>query len=833
MKMMKTMTAIAFCAVGCCAGLSSMAAESPKENVLFRLKEVANSPNYYWAWTGPWLDHGWADGDTRHVVEADGAFRPKPLADVKLACSYQKYADGRRAVINYADLASLVGTWHSPRYYAVNRAGLTAAVKKQWAEFGGVMVFSWHLDHPYCTNGFRAASYRFKSAGANRNVVRQILDDTGDPCGTGSIDGKKHRAPFKNPREWYLASLKDIADFFNGLVDESGKKIPVILRYPHECDGSWFWWGRTWCTAEEFRRLCRMEADYLRKACGDDQILFAYTPDRTWKEFGKEGDSENTFLAYYPGDKYVDIVGVDDYSIGNGKTKEEAERSLEKAIGRLREISSFAAKRGLVASISEAGGKGKRDDFWQYLHRAATADGVKVAFVDTWSGVYGTTPETPASEEDERAFARRPQVLMEGSRNASFRKAAKTVFTVSADRPDCRYEVGARVVYTVTATDEQGAPLKDGKVTWSLDNFGSDVIAPKTEVDLAAGNPFRVEGSLPYPGFLRLNLKAADGSSRVWSVAVAPERVHASSPRPADFDTFWDDAMAKLEREVPLDPQIELVAEKSKGAFDYYDVSFATFGGRVYGFFTVPKDRSKKYPALMTVPGAGPYHNGSWYGSGNRVSLMVNVLPFKPDRDNKKFTADYEAWEKAVTAKFGVHGRYGTAGIAVSREAYVYYSILLGINRAVNWLAERPEVDRSRICYYGGSQGGAFGYFLLGLNKNFARGAMYVPAMADHLAWRQKRQPTWPSLLDAQPAAGRATAEKNAPYFDIAHFAPRIRVPVRSAVGLSDTTCPPAGGWSAFNALGSRDKKMTTVPGMTHKVDSKLERELFLWACGL
>ena len=50
---------------------------------------------------------------------------------------------------------------------------------------------------------------------------------------------------------------------------------------------------------------------------------------------------------------------------------------------------------------------------------------------------------------------------------------------------------------------------------------------------------------------------------------------------------------------------------------------------------------------------------------------------------------------------------------------------------------------------------------------------------------------------------------------------------------MSDTTCPPAGGWSAFNALSSRDKKMTTVPGMTHKVDSKLERELFSWVCGL
>ena len=407
---------------------------------------------------------------------------------------------------------------------------------------------------------------------------------------------------------------------------------------------------------------------------------------------------------------------------------------------------------------------------------------------------------------------------------------AKTLFTVAADRPDCRYGVGETVTCTVTATDEKGTPLTDGKVSWSLDNFGSDVIAPRAEADLAAGNPFRVTGKLPYPGFLRLNLKAADGSSCDWSVAVAPERVRVSSPRPADFDAFWDAAVAKLAREVPLDPQVARVDEKSQGAFDYYEVSFATFGGRVYGFLTVPKDKSRKYPALVTVPGAGPYHNGSWYGSGDRVSLMVNVLPFKPDRDNAKFKADYEAWSSSVVKKSGVQGPYGAAGIAVSREDYVYYSIILGINRAVDWLAARPEVDASRIGYFGCSQGGAFGYFLLGLNGNFARGAMCVPAMADHLAARQNRRANWPQLLDAQPADGRAEAERNAPYFDIAHFAPRIRVPVRSIVGLSDTTCPPAGGWCAFNALASKDKEMTSVPGMPHNVDPTLERILLGWA---
>lgn len=409
---------------------------------------------------------------------------------------------------------------------------------------------------------------------------------------------------------------------------------------------------------------------------------------------------------------------------------------------------------------------------------------------------------------------------------------AKTLFTVSSDRPGCRYGVGETVTYTVTATDEKGAPLSFGTVAWSLDNFGTDVISPRTEVDLAAGNPFRVTGRLPYPGFLRLCLKAADGSSRVWSVAVAPERVRASSPRPADFDAFWDGAIAKLAREVPLDPRVERVAEKSKGAFDYYNVSFATFGGRVYGFLTIPKDKSRTYPALVKVPGAGPYHNASGYGSGERVTLMMNVLPFRPSADNAKFKAAYQKWEDGLKKKYGTKGQYGTAGIGVSREDYVFYPVILGINRAVDWLAARPEVDAAHIGYHGGSQGGGFGYFLLGLNRNFTRGAMYIPALADHLAARQKRQATWPEMIRCQPASGRAAAERNAPYFDIAHFAPRIRVPVRSAVGLSDTTCPPAGGWSAYNALGSNDKAMTSVPGMTHKADTALEHDLFAWVCG-
>ena len=391
-------------------------ARSPKDAVMARLREVAKSKSYYWAWTHPWLEVWGKNGDATFAVKGpDGTLQPKKTSEVRLVSDCQKYAGGKRPLIAYSDLAALVGTWHSDRYYAANRATMTAAIRRYWRELGGVMVFSWHMDQPYCTNGFPQASYRFKTYGADRDVIGQILDGTGGPCGTDTLEKKDARPPCANPRVWFMKSLGEVADFINGLVDEeTGERIPVVIRYGHECDGSWFWWGRTWCSADEFRRFSRMTADCLREKCGADRLLFAYTPDRTWTEFGKEGAETNTFLTYYPGDKYVDILGLDDYSIGHGDDV-TAEKAFGETLRKLRLMCAFAAPRGQVVAISETGGKKKRDDFWQYVYRLMTADGVDLAFVDSWSGVYGTVPETPESEKDELAFAARKETLLEGS----------------------------------------------------------------------------------------------------------------------------------------------------------------------------------------------------------------------------------------------------------------------------------------------------------------------------------------------------------------------------------------------------------------------------------
>ena len=104
-------------------------------------------------------------GDRRFAVKKGEGFAPLPTADVRLDCAYTQYTDGRRVLLAYSDLAAVTGTWHAPAYYAANRATLTAAIRRFWKECGGVTVFSWHMDHPYCETGFKQASARGRRFG--------------------------------------------------------------------------------------------------------------------------------------------------------------------------------------------------------------------------------------------------------------------------------------------------------------------------------------------------------------------------------------------------------------------------------------------------------------------------------------------------------------------------------------------------------------------------------------------------------------------------------------------------------------------------------------------
>ena len=407
-------------------------------------------------------------------------------------------------------------------------------------------------------------------------------------------------------------------------------------------------------------------------------------------------------------------------------------------------------------------------------------------------------------------------------------------FKFANDHADLLYSCGETVTYTVTVSANGGAAPTGGVVKAVLDNFGPKVVA-KASWDLSTTNVFTISGTLDEPGFLRL--KVADGGRGcVWSVGFEPEKIRKGSPSPADFDEFWSKAREKLAREVPLDAQVVRVPERSTSDYDFYRISFATFARRVHGYMSVPTDASKApFPVNFGVNAAG---FGGWTndmsGEKNAIRVQFSVYPFPPDWKWREtgLESAYKAMNAEAQAKYGAP-RYCQAGITESREAYFFYPVILGIDRAVDWVAARPDVDRSRFRYEGTSQGGGFGFYLCGLNRAFTRAAFYVPAITDTMGYLAERQSGWPNIVEGNSSTPerRAAAEKWSPYFDGANFASRIACPVRVAVGFADTTCPPCAVYAAYNEIKT-EKRMSHGFGMTHSCFPSLYAELGKWVRG-
>ncbi len=210
---------------------------------------------------------------------------------------------------------------------------------------GGINAFSWHYNNP---------------------VTNQSFYDT-----TVAV---KYLLPGQSHHKIYKYDLDRIARYFKHLVDKDGKIIPVIFRPFHELDGNWFWWGKNFCTEEEIKELWKFTFDYLTRIKNVKNVLFAFSPDRNFH-------NEEEYLERYPGDEYVDILGVDNYwdftSEGEG---------IDSVKAKLKIVSSLAKKKNKIAAFTETGYESIPDSNWwtEKLLYTFDDDSLDISFVMLW-----------------------------------------------------------------------------------------------------------------------------------------------------------------------------------------------------------------------------------------------------------------------------------------------------------------------------------------------------------------------------------------------------------------------------------------------------------------
>lgn len=133
----------------------------------------------------------------------------------------------------------------------------------------------------------------------------------------------------------YLDMIADYARQVNG---------PVLFRPFHEGTGGWFWWGRDCCSAETYREVYRYTVRYLQDEKQIHNFIYIYSPD------GEPGFEERC-EERYPGDEYVDLMGLDLYQID----PQEGSGWFEEAAGKCARMAGLAAGHGKPWALTETG----------------------------------------------------------------------------------------------------------------------------------------------------------------------------------------------------------------------------------------------------------------------------------------------------------------------------------------------------------------------------------------------------------------------------------------------------------------------------------------------
>jgi mannan endo-1,4-beta-mannosidase len=144
-----------------------------------------------------------------------------------------------------------------------------------------------------------------------------------------------------------------VAGFLLDLKADDGSLIPVIFRPYHEHNGDWFWWGKGPCSEQNFIALWRFTVDYLKKEKNVHNLLYAFSPDRSRI---KDPANQSEYLYGYPGDAYVDIIGLDDYfDLGSHWNTAPANEQIQAFIKSLEAIVQLADARNKIPALTETG----------------------------------------------------------------------------------------------------------------------------------------------------------------------------------------------------------------------------------------------------------------------------------------------------------------------------------------------------------------------------------------------------------------------------------------------------------------------------------------------
>ena len=283
-----------------------------------------------------------------------------------------------------------------------------------------------------------------------------------------------------------------------------------------------------------------------------------------------------------------------------------------------------------------------------------------------------------------------------------------------------------------------------------------------------------------------------------------PSDFVSSVRKPNDFDDYWQATEAET-LAIPLNPRLEPDPMRSTPEVEVFEARYDSYADlEIAGWYCRPRNFEGQLPGYLFVPG---------YVSEPKLPTDLalrgyaafSAAPRNKLRSNSVFNPGYPG---LLTHNINKRTEYG------------YRGFYMDAIRAFDFLGGLDEVDSSRICVQGGSQGGALTLLVSSLRADqvacASAGAPYLCSMMDSAAltrsYPYEEINDYLRLHPEREEAVRDTLDLH----DIHNFVDKIECPIIVNIGLMDDVCPPETGFAVFNQIGSEDKKLYTYEDCAH-----------------
>jgi len=292
-----------------------------------------------------------------------------------------------------------------------------------------------------------------------------------------------------------------------------------------------------------------------------------------------------------------------------------------------------------------------------------------------------------------------------------------------------------------------------------------------------------------------------------------------TNPKPADFDQYWDRALAEL---ADQKDELELVpaAFKAPGV-DCFDLYFTGIGGaRVHAQLLRPQlsrpgQLAGSHPALLMFHGytgnAGEWSEKLGYAASG---FVVAALDCRGQGGSSQDSGDVRGNTQ--------HGHI-IRGLDDAPEKMLFRQIFLDTAQLARIVMNMDQVDETRVGAMGGSQGGALTLACAALEPRIRKAVSLFPFLCDYQrVWQMDlAERAYVELKEYfrhfDPTHAREQEIfTRLGYIDIQHLAHRIRADVLLASGLMDDICPPSTHFAAYNRIMSA-KEIVIYPDFGHE----------------